>query len=335
MAIPQGYRLLNESDIGKTFGVDLETLVYFDTSVKPYASHPSTPSASQKQYYITLINTENADSYGNSYLAKAWVIRHASTGALVWYIYIRESDETGRSCYTYSASNSKDKWDKEYTTVGNYTISSLDFTSQFINNWLYVKDIVPEEDEEEEETTSDPYTITIKNKSGITLLVEGKYLTKDITILLDKSLFGEESGGESGGTNSWKVEAVSGASYGFALNSAGYYESGNKGNHSTAAVCKVVLNIVTQCNLYVDCINSGEANYDFGILSTLDNTLDTNYTADSTNVQKSFKGSSSSSIQTVNYGSISVGEHFIYVKFRKDSSQSSGNDTLQFTVRLE
>lgn len=335
MAIPEGYRLLNESDIGKKFGVDLEQLVYFDTSVKPYTSHPSTPSSSQQQYNITLADTENTDRYGNSYLAKVWVIRNASTGALAWYIYIREAGDTGRSCYTYSSSQSKDLWEKESTTVGNYTISSLAFTTQFPNNWFYVKDIVPEEDEEEEETTNDPYTITIKNKSGITLLVEGKYLTKDITILLDKSLFGEQGGGESGGTNTWSVEDVSGASYGFALNSSGYYESKNKGYKNSYAICKVNLDIKSDCKMYVDCINYAESNYDYGLLSKLDTTLTLSYTADTSNVFKSFKGLQSPNVVAVDYGTITAGSHSIYVKFIKDSSQNSNNDTLQFKIRLE
>lgn len=195
------------------------------------------------------------------------------------------------------------------------------------NNWFYVKDI------------PDPYTITIKNKSGITLLVEGKYLTKDITILLDKSLFGEsgeeEGGGESGGTNTWSIEDVSGASYGFALNSAGYYESKNKGKTSSYAICKVNLDIKSDCKMYVDCINYAESNYDYGLLSNLDKTLTLSHSADTSNVFKSFKGLQSPNVVAVDYGTITAGSHFIYIKFIKDSSQNSNNDTLQFKVRLE
>lgn len=33
MAIPNGYRLLTSDDVGKTFGTDLESIAYFDTSV--------------------------------------------------------------------------------------------------------------------------------------------------------------------------------------------------------------------------------------------------------------------------------------------------------------
>jgi hypothetical protein len=133
--------------------------------------------------------------------------------------------------------------------------------------------------------------------------------------------------------SSWSVETVSGASYGFALNSSNYYESQNQGKASTAAVCKVVFNMVAAGTATFSCINYAESNYDFGILGTLDATLGTTYTEDSSNVQKSFKGSSSSSIQTVTY-TVPAGEHYVYVKYRKDGSVDSNNDSLQFTVTL-
>ena len=134
----------------------------------------------------------------------------------------------------------------------------------------------------------------------------------------------------------YTVETVTGASYGFTLNSSsGYYVSQNKGKNSTAAVCKLAFTTYGQYNMYLDCINNGESNYDYGILSNLDTTLVTTSTVDATNVFKSFKGLSSTSVQTVDYGIPTEGEHFIYIKFRKDSSSSSGNDTLQFKVRFE
>ena len=86
--------------------------------------------------------------------------------------------------------------------------------------------------------------------------------------------------------------------------------------------------------MHVDCINYAEAEYDYGILSTLDNTLKLSYTADSANVKKTFKGESSSNIQTISYD-IPEGNHFVYIKFFKDSSGNTGNDSLQFKIRLE
>ena len=133
----------------------------------------------------------------------------------------------------------------------------------------------------------------------------------------------------------YSVEDVSGSTYGFVLNSNGYYESTNNGIHNSYSICKVNININKTASLYVDCINYAESGYDFGILSNLNTSLSLDYSADTTNVKKSFKGSSSSTIQTVSYDSLSAGSYYIYIKFIKDVSQSSNNDSLQFKIRIE
>lgn len=134
--------------------------------------------------------------------------------------------------------------------------------------------------------------------------------------------------------NSFEVVAISGASYGFALNSNGYYESNNKGVDNSAAVCRVKIHAAETCTVRFKCINYAESNYDFGLLGVLDAAMDTGYSDVSTNVAKSFKGSSSASVQTYSYTNVAKGDHFIDVKYRKDSSQSSGNDSLQFTLEI-
>ena len=134
--------------------------------------------------------------------------------------------------------------------------------------------------------------------------------------------------------NSFEVVAISGASYGFALNSNGYYESNNKGVDNSAAVCRVNIHAAKACTVTFKCINYAESNYDYGLLSVIDKELNTGYSDTSTNVQKSFKGSSKSSVQTYAYTNVAAGDHFIDVKYRKDSSQSSNNDTLQFKVEI-
>ena len=133
------------------------------------------------------------------------------------------------------------------------------------------------------------------------------------------------------------VVAVPDAKYGFELNSAGYYVSKNYHIQSSAALCKVVFNVSNETQVRLDCINSGESNFDYGIISQLDKTLSTSITDDggtgTTNVLKNFKGSSSTKVQAVTL-TVPAGEHFIYVKYRKDSSSDNGNDTLQFKVNL-
>lgn len=115
----------------------------------------------------------------------------------------------------------------------------------------------------------------------------------------------------------------------FKLNSNGYYESQCKGIKNGWSLCKVEFNVAG--NYTLQCISNGENNYDFGILSTINNTLDASNKIDSTNVKKSFKGSSSTSVQSVSYSGVKVGD-YIYVKYRKDGSVNNGNDTLQFKV---
>ena len=67
------------------------------------------------------------------------------------------------------------------------------------------------------------------------------------------------------------------------------------------------------------------------MLSTINNTLEASNKVDSTNVKKSFKGSSSTSVQSVSYSGVKVGD-YIYVKYRKDTSVNKNNDSLQFKV---
>ncbi len=125
------------------------------------------------------------------------------------------------------------------------------------------------------------------------------------------------------------VQVSTTASQQFKLNSNGYYESQCKNINSGWSLCKVEFNVAG--NYTLQCISYGENNYDFGILSTINNTLEASNKIDSTNVKKSFKGLASASVQNVSYSGVKVGD-YIYVKYRKDGSVNSGNDTLQFKV---
>lgn len=122
--------------------------------------------------------------------------------------------------------------------------------------------------------------------------------------------------------------------YKFTYNSStGYYVSGNKGKNSSWSLCRIDINCPTGGVMYVDCISYGENNFDFGILSNLNQTLSNSSSVDST-YKKSFKGLSSSSVQTVSY-ELPEGSCYITIKYRKDSSVNNGNDTLQFKIRME
>lgn len=137
-------------------------------------------------------------------------------------------------------------------------------------------------------------------------------------------------------SSTWTVEAISGASYGFELNSSGYYESKNKGIDNSYAICRVQIHLVKKSNIIFTCINYAENNYDFGILGRANQALSLSSEVDSSSVyEKSFKGLSQSDPQTYTYYSGPAGDFFIDVKYRKDGSNSSNNDSFQFKIEIQ
>ena len=130
---------------------------------------------------------------------------------------------------------------------------------------------------------------------------------------------------------SWNV--VSDGTYPFQLNSNGYYESTNKGRGDSYSYA--TLNYEGFDELVLECINSGESSYDYGIISQPDVQLSESYADDgatgSTKVFKNFKGESSTNPVQIVIPS-DEGSHFITIKYRKDSIGDNGNDSLQFKV---
>ena len=122
--------------------------------------------------------------------------------------------------------------------------------------------------------------------------------------------------------------------YGFYLNNDNFYESNNKKVHSSYAKCRVIFESKIAKTIYIDCINSGEGSWDFGMISKINTSLSNSNTSDSnTKIHHSFSNShSSASIQTVAL-SIPKGISFIEIKYIKDVSVHSGNDSLQFKIR--
>ncbi len=134
----------------------------------------------------------------------------------------------------------------------------------------------------------------------------------------------------------YKIEDVSGSTYVFRENKDGYYESNNKAKQNSYAMCKVTFSSIGEKDIYLRCINYAEANYDFGIISNINMTLSLSYTDDGTgsNVFKNFKGLSSATPVLLKI-TIPAGVSFIYVKYRKDGSVDSYNDTFQFKIEEE
>ena len=82
----------------------------------------------------------------------------------------------------------------------------------------------------------------------------------------------------------------------------------------------------------MDCINYAEGTWDFGLIGNVDSTLSLSNSTDSS-VLKSFSGLQSADVVSVQVGAY-TGEHYLYIKYKKDSSVNKNNDSLQFKVRF-
>ena len=166
-----------------------------------------------------------------------------------------------------------------------------------------------------------------------TKLVE-KGATEAATLNDVDSKLDEISTGNISVDGSFQVVAVDGAAYGFEKQADEYWQSTNKGVSNSCSVCKVVFNMNTDGTAVFDCINYAEANFDYGVIGNVDTELSiTDIDDTSSNIAKSFKGYSSSNAQTYSMV-ISSGEHFVYVKYRKDSSKDENDDMFKFKVSI-
>ena len=80
-------------------------------------------------------------------------------------------------------------------------------------------------------------------------------------------------------------------------------------------------------------INYAEATYDYGLLSNIDEQLNTNASADTSHVYWSGQNHNSASVQTVTYH-MDAGDHTIDVKYFKDQYTDDHNDSLQFKIAI-
>lgn len=210
----------------------------------------------------------------------------------------------------------------------------------------YIPDIpdIPSEDPTKtyHSLTISSINATTNPENGTTRVEEGANQTITIhptdpliTLALDNGVDITDQLSGSMPVNTYSVSTVSGASYGFDLNSNDYYESNNKAKANSAAVCRVTFNLESDCNITFSYINYAEATYDYGIFGRIDTALSTSYTADSNSyLACNTSAYNKSTVQTLTY-QMSAGTHYIDVKFRKDSSTNSYNDSLQFKVAIE
>jgi hypothetical protein len=184
--------------------------------------------------------------------------------------------------------------------------------------------------------TTDPENGTTRVEEGTNQTITIHPTDPLITLALDNGVDITNQLSGSMPTNTYSVGNVSGATYNFTLNSNGYYESRNKAKANSAAVCRVTFNLESDCNITFSYINYAEATYDYGIFGKIDTALGTTYSTDTSAAYLSCSTSAynKSTVQTLTY-QMSAGTHYIDVKYRKDSSTNSNNDSLQFKVAVE
>lgn len=202
---------------------------------------------------------------------------------------------------------------------------------------------------EPEDPNKEYYSLTISSinadtdpENGTTRIEEGTDVTIEITptdplltLALDNGVdITNQLVAHNIPSNTYTVSGqVSGASYGFVLNSStGYYTSNNQAHSNSAAVARLNLSLDVACLVTIEYINYAEATYDYGIFGRVDTALSTSYTADSNAYLACSSNSYNTSIpQTLTY-TVSAGNHYIDIKYRKDTATDSNNDDLRWKI---
>lgn len=157
MAIPEGYRLLTAEDVGKTFGVDLELTVYFDTDIfsfnedmfqNDYAS-----DLTNFMYSISKYEAGGFDSY-------------------IPYIYLLDTPIYYAAAWPLS----------DYTFSENVEITSYNTDISNWNNFFYVKD----KSEDPKGIVSKSKMTAIFDKAREKTGTNNKYTLDDIPRIMDE-----------------------------------------------------------------------------------------------------------------------------------------------------
>ena len=326
-------------------------------TVRAYGHLESTSNSSE----VARLNTY----YGTT--AKGTVTEYTSTSnqtktipAGNWTVaQLKDDARVGFTIGYYGGLTTGITWEVTYTvpSTGNdyyYTYSMPNLSADHV---ILIEEagvyIPPEEDPEE---TYWPITISSINAStnpanGTTRVVEGTNHTititpsdPQLTLALDNGvdITSQLQGGVP--NNTYTVDTqVSGASYGFTLNSStGYYKSTNDGVGSSASVARVTFDLESDVLVTIQYINQGESQADYGMFGKIDTTVSTtgntyeNSSASPDDPQNYYymcaaSSDSSTSTKTLTY-EIPMGQHYIDIKYAKDQASDSGLDSLQWKI---
>lgn len=113
-----------------------------------------------------------------------------------------------------------------------------------------------------------------------------------------------------------------------------WYTSNNKGVDNSYALAKVSFTVLEDnTDIVFKYLQNSEQGYDYGLFSNIDTVYQNSNDAETDTTYVSLKNKNATETPgEVIYKNISSGNHFIYVKYRKDSSASSGDDCFKFKV---
>jgi hypothetical protein len=154
---------------------------------------------------------------------------------------------------------------------------------------------------------------TYMGVTATTTITHGVWISKEYTINLN---------------NQWQSSSI--ANPDSSLYDGVYESFSNKGVNNTAATMYIDIDGYTDFDLYIR--SYAESNYDYVMVSQLDQTIDNNTKYSSTTLVKAHtrgkqkSGTAISNYTKVSFTGIDGGQHRITIVYRKDSSSHSGDD---------
>ena len=255
--------------------------------------------------------------YGGRVVGATWIVNYSVEGSTLKYTYTIEDVQTDHELVISEAGAYVPPEEDPDKTYYSLTVSSIN-------------------------ATTDPHNGTQRVEAGTNETITISPTDPQITLALDNGV--DITSQLIGGTpsNTYTVTTqVTGASYGFNLNSStGYYVSTNNGVSKSASVARLNLNFESDCLVTITYINYAEENYDYGMFGKLDTTVATDgltagsggsSPSDSTSNYQLARCSNSSGTQTITY-EVPYGQHYIDIKYGKDDASDVNNDSLQWKV---
>ena len=118
--------------------------------------------------------------------------------------------------------------------------------------------------------------------------------------------------------------------YGFKLNSAGYYESENKGIGNSWSKATINFKFLESKKITIVVINYAEPGYDFGVIGT-NIERSTNTANDTLFWDGKYSSKHSPNPVSIEY-TVPAGDHWIGFKYVKDRSVNKNNDSFQWKI---